>query len=121
MLGHFLFLILKGDVDKEVTQSHLSSFADDTNLGKTTCTLEDVSFLHIDLDSVYEWARRNKMSFNEDKFGMTYDAVQKTIINSTRLPISGDHIAEFMTHVKSLMFISVRMLPSSNTDETVRG
>ena len=36
MLGPLLFLILIGDIDKELASAFLSSFADDTRMGHST-------------------------------------------------------------------------------------
>ena len=49
VLGPLLFLVLIGDIDKEVATAFLSSFADDTRVGKVIATLSDVEDLQRDL------------------------------------------------------------------------
>ena len=68
VIGPLLFLILIGDIDSNVSHSFLSSFADDTRIGKGIATQEDVDQLQADLHEVYNWADENNMSFNDNKF-----------------------------------------------------
>ena len=68
VLGPLIFLILIGDIDKDITHAFLSSFADDTRVGKHIDNEADVSLLQNDLQSVYEWCDSNNMSLNADKF-----------------------------------------------------
>ena len=49
VLGPLLFLVLIGDINKEVATAFLSSFADDTRVGKGIATLSDVEDLQRDL------------------------------------------------------------------------
>ena len=44
------------------------SFADDTRLYHGISNVDDCSFLHHDLNSVYDWTYCNNMSFNAQKF-----------------------------------------------------
>ena len=68
VLGPLLFLILIGDIDKDIVTSFLSSFADDTRVGHAIASKEDMTQLQTDLETVYCWAVRNNMEFNSDKF-----------------------------------------------------
>ena len=68
VIGPLLFLILIGDIDKEVVGSFLSSFADDTRIGMAISTPEDAKLLQQDLEIVYQWAESNNMLFNDKKF-----------------------------------------------------
>ena len=68
VLGPLLFLILIGDIDKDVAASFLSSFADDTRVGKGISSDKDVKLLQADLNSIYKWSAENNMNFNSDKF-----------------------------------------------------
>ena len=68
VLGPLLFLILIGDIDKEVSSSFVSSFADDTRVGHSVSTDQDTKQLQMDLEAVYRWALLNNMEFNSDKF-----------------------------------------------------
>lgn len=68
VLGPLLFLVLIGDIDKEVAVAFLSSFADDTRVGaKITCE-EDTRDLQKDLESVYTWTQLNNMELHGNKF-----------------------------------------------------
>ena len=68
VIGPLLFLVLIGDIDKNVAHSFLSSFADDTRLLREVKGVRDASSLQKDLESVYQWAEDNNASFNEKKF-----------------------------------------------------
>ena len=68
VLGPLLILILMSDIDCEILESFLSSFADDTRIGMSVTTEEDAQKLQDDLDSVYRWADKNNMTFNITKF-----------------------------------------------------
>jgi len=68
VIGPLLFLILIGDIDKEVSHSFLSSFADDTRIGSAISSPEEAKLLQQDLQAVYNWAEINNMHFNEKKF-----------------------------------------------------
>ena len=68
VIGPLLFLILIADIDKDITSSFLSSFADDTRVGSAIATMDDASKLQEDLHTVYNWAEQNNMEFNASKF-----------------------------------------------------
>lgn len=68
VLGPLLFLILIGDIDQNVASSFVSSFADDTRIGKPINSAEDAKLLQKDLESIYAWAKQNNMQFNTEKF-----------------------------------------------------
>ena len=68
VLGPLLFLVLISDIDEHILHSFLSSFADDTRVGKSVANEEDVDKLQEDLAKIYSWASKNNMKFNEDKF-----------------------------------------------------
>ena len=68
VLGPLLFLILIGDIDKDVVNSFISSFADDTRVGRGVKSPADMRKLQSDLQSVYRWATQNNMVFNSEKF-----------------------------------------------------
>ena len=68
VLGPLLFLILIGDIDQNIASSFVSSFADDTRIGRQVEDTEDIRLLQADLKAVYDWAVRNNMEFNSDKF-----------------------------------------------------
>ena len=68
VLGPLLFLILISDIDEEILHSFLSSFADDTRIGKSINNESDIQKLQEDLEKVFSWADQNNMKFNNDKF-----------------------------------------------------
>ena len=68
VLGPLLFLILIGDIDKDIASSFLSSFADDTRMGQGVNTQDDAERFQSDLDSVYQWTIDNNMELHGDKF-----------------------------------------------------
>ena len=68
VLGPLMFLILIGDIDKEITSAFLSSFADDTRMGHNTDSPSDEIELQNDLNAVYQWTENNNMQLHGDKF-----------------------------------------------------
>ena len=68
VLGPLLFLVLIGDIDKDVASAFLSSFADDTRVGSRIDSVQDTVALQADLASVYEWTSENNMELHGDKF-----------------------------------------------------
>ena len=70
VLGPLLFLILLGNIDENVANAFVSSFADDTRVGLPITSPEDTLRLQQDLDTIYNWARETNMQFNSDKFEM---------------------------------------------------
>jgi hypothetical protein len=68
VIGPLLFLVLIGDIDKDIYSSFLSSFANDTRAGHSFASAEDAKLLQDDLNSVYNWAAENNMEFNSKKF-----------------------------------------------------
>ena len=67
-MGPLLFLILIGVINSGISASSIVSFADDTRLYYGISNVDDCSFLQNDLNSVYDWASCNIMSFNAPKF-----------------------------------------------------
>ena len=68
VLGPLLFLIMIMDINEDVKNSMLSSFADDTRVMRGIQSSDDSNLLQLDLNIVYEWANKNDMSFNSCKF-----------------------------------------------------
>lgn len=71
VLGPIIFLILIGDIDADVNNSFVASFADDTRIAKPinpSRQRQDKLELQNDLTSVYRWADTNNMKFNDTKF-----------------------------------------------------
>ena len=68
VLGPSLFLIMLGDINKDVKNSRLSSFADETRISKVIIDHQDAQDLQADLNKVTKWISDNNMAFNEYKF-----------------------------------------------------
>lgn len=68
VLGPLIFLILIGDIDSEIIDSIVRSFADDTRVSKGITNLNDISKLQEDLFKIYDWAEKSNMEFNGGKF-----------------------------------------------------
>ena len=68
VLGPLLFLILIGDIDRDVASAFLSSFADDTRMGRIVDTEADANDFQADLNAVYRWTIENNMELHGDKF-----------------------------------------------------
>ena len=93
VLGPLLFLVLIGDIDKDIAVAFLSSFADDTRVGCNIRGIEDTERLQTDLQSVYTWTTDNNMELHGDKFellryGQNSDITSQTnYISNTGLVI----------------------------------
>ena len=61
-------LIMLIDITDDVKHSWLGSYADDTRLWKLIHGGEDQEKLQSDLQVLYDWAEKNNMSYNEEKF-----------------------------------------------------
>lgn len=83
VLGPLLFLVLIGDIDSNVSGSFVSSFADDTRIGRSIKTESDVISLQADLDSIYWWVVENNMQLNSDKFECMRYGKNKDIARDT--------------------------------------
>ena len=68
VLGPLLFLILIGDIDRNIAESFISSFADDTRLSRAVSGVREASSLQTDLEKIYQWSVENNMMFNGEKF-----------------------------------------------------
>ena len=68
VLGPLLFIILMGNINCGISSSSIVSFADDTKLYHGISNIDDCAFLQNDLNSVYDWASCNNISFNAQKF-----------------------------------------------------
>ena len=94
VLGPLLFLILIGDIDQEVAHSFLSSFADDTRVGRGIESEGDARLLQADLEAVYRWADTNNMMFNSDKFEVLRYKAKNQNVDFSYTSNGGESIAE---------------------------
>ena len=83
VLGPLLFLVLLNDIDNNTHSSSVSSFADDTRILAGISNTDDVRKLQIDLNAIFEWARQNNATFNDDKFECIRYGKNDEIRNST--------------------------------------
>ena len=102
VLGPLLFLILLGDIDEGILYSFLSSFADDSRLGKGIISINDTMQLQQDLITIYEWSKANNMSLNDSKFELLRYGHNKEIKNSTHYLSNNGTMIEMKEHVKDL-------------------
>ena len=70
VLGPVLFLIMISDIDSNIVNSIIRTFADDTKVIQKVCSVEDGKRLQDSLETIYEWARKNNMKFNSTKFNL---------------------------------------------------
>ena len=68
VLAALLLTIMISDIDKNIIESIVRSFADDTRVNKIIKTKEDIEIMKNDLKKIYDWAEINKMKFNENKY-----------------------------------------------------
>ena len=68
VLGPLLFLIMLADINKDISESNLISFADNTQIYSKINDVTDCNTLQQDLNHVYDWASTNSMFFNAQKF-----------------------------------------------------
>ncbi|KAG0725497.1 putative RNA-directed DNA polymerase from transposon X-element [Chionoecetes opilio] len=121
VLGPLLFLIHMRDIGEEVSDSVLSSFADDTSISRPVSNVQEVEHLQEDLNKVYTWATTNNMTFNEEKFEMLRCGPDCTIKTTTTLHTEGGSHITPTPHVKCLgVYLSGDGSFSHHITETVR-
>ena len=95
VLGPLIFLILIGDIDENILQSFVKSFADDTRATKSIKNAEDVKILQQELHILYQWTVANNMKLNNTKFELLRYGSNTEIKNETHYTSpSGDKIEE---------------------------
>ena len=92
ILGPLLFLIMIGDIDVELRHSKATSFVDDTRVTRKMETEEDVAMLQEDLKRLMDWADRNNMVINQDKFELMRYGPQKNIKKNTNYQVNEEEI-----------------------------
>ena len=104
VLGPLLFLVLIGDIDKTVASSFLSSFADDTRVGKGITSEVDIRNRQADLKAIYQWSVDNNMTFNSDKFELLRykSKSSKELQSSMSYTSNNSSTIEEKTHVRDL-------------------
>ena len=69
---------------KKNNTTRVRSFADDTRVNKKIRDERDMEEMQRDLEIIYEWAKRNKMVFNEKKIEQMTHRKTEVIINEKR-------------------------------------
>ena len=101
VLAAILFLIMIGDIDKDIMRCIVSCFADDTRNSKKIKTVDDIKAMQDDLNKIYDWAEKNVMKFNEGKFEqMAWGETKDVDVEAYKTP-SGKEI-EIKDKVKDL-------------------
>ena len=67
VLGPLLFLVMLLDIDANIKDVSVKSFADDTRLLKSIFNQSHISLLDGGLKQIYRWANENNLSFNDAK------------------------------------------------------
>ena len=102
VLGPLIFLILIGDIDKDIIHSHLKSFADDTRATKSIKSLFDVTILQKELDIIYKWTHENNMELNDVKFELLRYGPNQTLKDQSNYKSPSGKIIETKDVVKDL-------------------
>ena len=102
VLGPLIFLILIGDIDKDVLHSIVKSFADDTRATKLVKTIEDVIRLQEDLQRNYKWTHDNNMKLNSVNFELLWYGKKKLIKDQTNYTSPSGEIINSNNVVKDL-------------------
>ena len=102
VIGPLLFLILIGDIDQNIAQSFLSSFADDTRLLREVNGVQDASALQRDLETIYQWAVDNNASFNDKKFEALRHGNDETLKMTTSYTAPDGTIISEKPHLRDL-------------------
>ena len=102
VLGPLLFLVLISDIDSDIVEAFLSSFADDTRIGMSVMTEDDISVLQCELNKVYAWAATNNMTFNNNKFELLRYGANAELKESTHYFSSDGSKIETKAHIKDL-------------------
>ena len=80
VLGPLLFLIMIADINKDISESNLISFAYDTLIYTKIYDVSDCNTLEQDLNQVYDWASVNNMCLNSQKFYYVSFSSNKSLV-----------------------------------------
>ena len=68
ILGPLLFVLFMNDIYESIdAETNIELYADDTKIWREIKSESDCDFLQKDIDALYAWSRKNKMSFHPDK------------------------------------------------------
>ena len=103
VLGPVLFVIMINDIlPGNDFCSTLRSFADDTRILRPISNIHDNQLLQRDLESVYKWANKNNMEFNDDKFELIKYGQHEHLKNITYYTGPEKKEIKRVEHVKDL-------------------
>ncbi|KAK8753722.1 hypothetical protein OTU49_001312, partial [Cherax quadricarinatus] len=100
VLTPILFLILISDINKDVSHSTVSSFAEDTGICMTMSSIADTARLQVDINQIFQWAAENNMKFNDEKFQLLRYGKHEEIKTSSEYKTNSSHKIERKTNVK---------------------
>ena len=83
VIGPLLFLVLISDIDEDIVDAVVKSFADDTRALHHILTAEDVTTLQKELQKLYKWSDANNMLLNDGKFEAMRYGLNNDIKSST--------------------------------------
>jgi len=92
VLGPILFLILLNNIDENITDSRVTSFADDTRISRAIKTSTDCEKLQADLQKIYDWCQTNNMTLNSNKFELLNYGRDEDLKSFNYLAPNGDTI-----------------------------
>ena len=102
VLGPLIFLILIGDIDKDVLHSIVKPFAVDTRATKLIKTIENVLRLQEDLQRIYQWTHDNNMKLNDVKFELLRYGKNECIKDQTNYTSPSGEVIDSKSVVKDL-------------------
>ena len=102
VLGPLLFLILIGDIDRDIAHAFISSFADDTRLTRAVSGVRDASSLQTELEKIYQWSVENNMMFNSKKFEVVRHGPDDVLKSTTSYTGPDGSIIPDRDHVRDL-------------------
>ena len=97
VLAALLFLIMISDIDKDTQDAIVRCFVDDTRVRMKIKNEGDREKLQRDLQRIYEWAEKNCMEFNGDKFEMISHGKPSNDDNRLYKGPNGEEIKEKQT------------------------
>ena len=104
VLGPLLFIILMGDINCGISSFSIVSFTDDTRLYHGISNVDDCSFLQNDLNSVYDWAFCNNMSY----IYIYILSVYSSFSDRVGLPLLNIHIPSPFTSIMDIFFVDLK-------------
>ena len=102
VLGHVLFLILMSDIDKDISESNVVSFADNTRIYYLIDGDDSTNQLQTDLNKMYNWSVTNNMLFNSSKFQSICYCSHTSVDSKFNYKDHEDNPIAWFDHVKDL-------------------